>query len=70
MNEKLVNLSNSALLVKLADMYSNFTDNPRPKQRKRMINNIKYLIQNRKIPNNCKELLNSIVMFIRKTNHA
>lgn len=71
MNEKLVNLSDSALLVKLADMYSNFTDGPRPKQRERMINNINYLIENReKFTKKCRELLDSILMFIGSTNHV
>jgi len=47
MNKKLVNLSDSALTVKLGDMTCNVLDAPRIPQIHRMWHNIQYLIDNR-----------------------
>lgn len=46
-NRELVGLSSKALLVKLADMYSNMLDFPAVSQSDRMYRNIKYLQANR-----------------------
>lgn len=48
MSEKLMRLSNEALLVKLADMLYNITDQPTEAQELRMLKNISHLILNRK----------------------
>jgi hypothetical protein len=65
MNDKLINLSDEALLIKLADFYSNLTGQPGPKQLERMKNNIKYLVKNRDVKGKNKELLSSIIEYIR-----
>ena len=65
MNDHLVNMSNDALLIKLADFYHNFSDNPGEDQRKRMIKNIKFLIKNRKLDKKCRRIMRSIVSFIK-----
>ncbi len=57
MTEKLMKLSNEALLVKLADMLANITDHPNEAQEVRMLHNISALIANRKdLPDNTKQL--------------
>lgn len=43
-NQELINLDHSALFVKLADIYANMLENPTDSQRKRMLNNLKYLL--------------------------
>lgn len=48
MSEKLMKLSNEALLVKLADMLYNITDQPTEAQEVRMLKNVAHLILNRK----------------------
>lgn len=48
MNEKLLNMSPEALLIKLADMYANMLDQPLEKTRDRMLANVAYLQKNRK----------------------
>lgn len=48
MTEKLMKLSDEALMVKLADMAYNLIDLPTESQEVRMLHNIAYLIQNRK----------------------
>lgn len=48
MNDKLMNLSNEALLIKLADMFYNINDMPDEAQRVRIIKNISYVLENRK----------------------
>jgi hypothetical protein len=67
MNDKLVNLSSKALLVKLADILHNLSSQPKEKQRIRMINNINYLKTHRKLKGNNKELLDSILQFIKSS---
>ena len=43
-NRELLELSDSALLVKCADMYCNLNDFPKPGQRERIIRNFKYML--------------------------
>lgn len=43
-NRELLELSDSALLVKCADMYCNLNDFPKPGQRERIIRNLKYML--------------------------
>lgn len=57
MTEKLMKLSNEALLIKLADMLANITDHPTEAQEVRMLHNISALIANRKdLTDNTKQL--------------
>lgn len=57
MTEKLMSLSNEALLVKLADMLYNINDNPTETQEVRMLHNISSLIAERKdLTDNTKRL--------------
>lgn len=48
MTEKLMRLSNEALLVKLCDMLYNLNDHPTEAQEVRMLHNVASLIENRK----------------------
>lgn len=48
MNEKLLKMSPDALTIKLADMYANMLDLPLEKTKKRMLENVEYLLKNRK----------------------
>ena len=48
MTEKLLHLSNEALLIKLADMLYNITDHPTEVQAVRMLHNVSSVILNRK----------------------
>lgn len=48
MSDKLMKLSNEALLIKLADILYNITDSPTEAQEVRMLKNVAHLIQNRK----------------------
>lgn len=62
-NKELMELSDSALLVKIADCYCNYWDHPKPGQKERLIRNLKYLIEFRgkeNIPRKCKRLLKGI----------
>ena len=62
-NKELMELSDSALFVKIADMYCNYWDHPKPGQKERLIRNLKYLIEFREkenIPRKCKRLLKGI----------
>ena len=57
MTEKLMKLSNEALLIKLADMLANITDHPTEAQEVRMLHNISALIVNRQdLTDNTKQL--------------
>ena len=57
MTEKLMKLSNEALLVKLADMLYNLNDHPTEAQEVRMLHNISALIADRKdLTDNTKRL--------------
>ena len=57
MTEKLMRLSNEALLIKLADMLANITDHPTEAQEVRMLHNISALIANRQdLTDNTKQL--------------
>ena len=57
MTDKLMHLSNEALLVKLADMLYNISDNPTEAQEVRMLHNISALIADRKdLTDNTKRL--------------
>ncbi len=57
MTEKLMKLSNEALLIKLADMLANITDHPTEAQEVRMLHNISALIAERKdLTDNTKQL--------------
>lgn len=47
MNQKLVTLSNYALVIKLADMLANCSDRPNSKMTERIGNNLLFLSQNR-----------------------
>ena len=70
MNHKLVNLSKSALFVKLADILHNSADNCRPAQLERMKLNIDYLIANRKdLDERHWELIDSILGVMGANNN-
>lgn len=61
MSEKLVHLSDDALLVKLADILYNMSDNPSKEGENRMRVNINHLLENRKITDaKCMKLINAI----------
>lgn len=60
-NLELLELSDSALFVKLADMLYNMLDYPRQDQKERMSRNVDYLIENRdNITDKCYELIDAI----------
>lgn len=56
MNQKLVNLSEHALFVKLCDINANTTDYPTADQATRMFNNLMYLKEHRKLSKHVEEL--------------
>ena len=57
MTEKLMKLSNEALLVKLADMLYNISDHPTEAQAVRMLHNVAALLENRQdLTDNTKRL--------------
>ena len=57
MTEKLMKLSNEALLIKLADMLYNISDHATEAQEVRMLHNVAALIANRKdLTDNTKRL--------------
>lgn len=61
MSNKLVCLSDDALVVKLADILYNMLDCPTDKGMERMKINVEYLLENRKnIPENCKKIIELI----------
>lgn len=60
-NHELLELSDSALFVKVADCVCNYLDNPSPGQAERIVRNLKYLIVNREdLPLKVKRLLKAI----------
>lgn len=60
-NHELVDLSDEALLVKVADCVCNYLDNPKPGQAERLVRNLQYLIEFRpELPDNVRRLLKSI----------
>lgn len=60
MNMELMELSPSALLVKLSDILYNLSDYPTASQKERMIRNIEYLVANRDLDDRCRELVNDL----------
>ena len=60
MSGKLLELSDDALLIKLADNYHNLTDKPSPEQKERIKANVNVLKRNRKLNKKCAELVASI----------
>lgn len=59
-NHELLELSDSALFVKLCDMLANTLDYPKPGQAERMERNIQFLINNSDVlPDKCRRLLKS-----------
>jgi (p)ppGpp synthase/HD superfamily hydrolase len=56
MNRHLLELSDSALMIKLADNLANSLDRPKPGQLERIKVNIKSLLANRKLRGGCREL--------------
>lgn len=61
MSQKLVGLSDDALLVKLADILYNMLDCPTEKGMKRMQINVDYLLENREnIPEKCIDIIELI----------
>lgn len=61
-DNELIRLSKPALFVKLCDILHNSLDYPNISQESRMRNNIKYLINNRKLDHREEELIDSISM--------
>lgn len=60
-NQELLELSDSALFVKLADMLYNILDYPRDDQKERMVHNLRYMLSYRdRIPRKCRELIQAI----------
>ena len=60
-NHELVELSDEALLVKVADCVCNYLDSPKPGQAERLVRNLKYLIEFRpNLPDGVRRLLKSI----------
>ena len=61
MSEKLVHITDEALLVKLADILYNMSDHPTVKGEKRMRINVDYLLENRRnIDSKCMKLIEEI----------
>ena len=56
MSEKLMHLSNEALLIKLADMLYNSYDKPAEKALNRMYKNTCEVLLKRKLSDECREL--------------
>jgi (p)ppGpp synthase/HD superfamily hydrolase len=61
MNQKMLNMSNDALTVKLADVAHNIVDFPRQDQKDRMLNNVNYVIDNRRLDDIQKKLADAIL---------
>jgi (p)ppGpp synthase/HD superfamily hydrolase len=61
MNKHLLELSNDALLIKLADNYANVCDSPRREQAQRIKNNILLLRRNRHLTQNMKDLCAAVL---------
>ena len=61
MNQKLMQISDDALLIKLCDIYCNMADNPTEKAKLRMLVNVKYLITNRVLSKSQKRLAEDIL---------
>ena len=62
MSEKLMHLSNEALLIKLADMLYNSYDKPAEKALNRMYKNACEVLLKRKLSDECRELAQLIVL--------
>ena len=62
MSEKLMKLSNEALLIKLSDMLYNSYDSPAEKALNRMYKNACEVLLKRKLSNECRELAQLIVL--------
>jgi hypothetical protein len=60
LNQKMLNLSNEALTVKLADMLSNVKDSPKPEQKERILKNAEYALKNRKLTPIQNDLIDKI----------
>jgi len=59
-NKELMELSDSALFVKIADMYCNSLDKPKPGQAERMARNLNYLLDHADyIDDRCRRLIKS-----------
>jgi (p)ppGpp synthase/HD superfamily hydrolase len=64
LDDKLENISLSALFVKLADNLYNLIDNPKPEQKARILHNVKHLKSNRTdLPKRHKELIDTILSY-------
>lgn len=61
MNQKLIGMSEDALLIKLCDIYCNMSDAPAEKAKVRMLTNVKYLMENRELPKKHKKLAEDIL---------
>lgn len=60
-NKELLELSDSALLIKAADMYCNLNDSPKPGQRERIVRNFLYMLEFREdLPDNVRRLIKSV----------
>lgn len=57
MNQELLQLSSSALNVKLCDFYYNYMDSPSKEQKERMRKNLNYLKNNRKLTDTQADLV-------------
>ena len=62
MSEKLMKLSNEALLIKLSDMLYNSYDSPAEKALNRMYKNACEVLLKRKLSNECRELAQLIIL--------
>lgn len=62
MTEKLLKMSNDALLVKLADMVYNSWDKPAEKALNRMYKNVCELLLKRNLSPTCKELAELVIL--------
>lgn len=62
MTEKLLKMSEEALLIKLADMLYNSWDQPAEKAMNRMYKNVCELLLKRKINDKCRELAQLIIL--------
>lgn len=63
MTDKLCNMSERALLIKLCDIYYNMFDAPAQKAQTRMMKNLESLLKQRNIPDNLKSIALDILNF-------
>jgi GTP pyrophosphokinase len=68
MNKHLLDLSDDALLIKLADNYANVCDRPAPAQAKRILNNVNLLKRNRELTDDMLDLYEAIIDRIESLN--